>query len=292
MSPQSPHLLLEEPPPNLRDATLLIGLTGWMNGGNVSVGCTECLRSELGAMPVARIQPEVFYIYNFPGSMDVSAMFRPHVKIEEGLLKTIEPPANLFFASAEHNVVIFEGKEPNFHWREFAECFLTVIERFNVRRTYFVGSVAGVTPHTRDPRISASVSLPEIKDELAAAGIRFSNYEGPGSFITYLTALCTQRGLEMASLVAEIPAYIQGTNPRSIEAVSRKLAAMLRLEMSFESFRRVSDVFERKVNEVIAERPDLAELIHKLEGDYDSEVFDNEMGDLKIWLQEKGIRMD
>ena len=36
-------------------------------------------------------------------------------------------------------------------------------------------------------------------------------------------------GLEMVSLVAEIPGYLQGRNPMCIEAVTRRLAKILRL---------------------------------------------------------------
>ena len=42
----------------------------------------------------------------------------------------------------------------------------------------------------------------------------------------------------------------------------------------------------------IQDKADLAELIRKLEADYDNAVFDREMGDLKEWLQQQGIRLD
>lgn len=41
----------------------------------------------LHAEAVAEIDPEPFYIYNMPGSMEVAAAFRPHVEIEKGLVK-------------------------------------------------------------------------------------------------------------------------------------------------------------------------------------------------------------
>lgn len=36
----------------------------------------------------------------------------------------------------------------------------------------------------------------------------------------------------------------------------------------------------------------LAERIQKLEEDYDNEVFDTQMTDLKDWLEQQGIRLD
>ena len=96
----------------------------------------------------------------------------------------------------------------------------------------------------------------------------------------------------MVSLVATVPAYVQGNNPKCIETVTRRLAGMLKLDLDFDDMQAVSEEFERKLNEVVQEQPDLAENISKLEEDYDNEIFNNEMGELKNWLEQKGIRVD
>ena len=46
------------------------------------------------------------------------------------------------------------------------------------------------------------------------------------------------------------------------------------------------------VKQVVQEQPELAGNIRKLEEDYDNEIFDNEMGDLKKWLGQQGIKLD
>ena len=271
---------------------MVMGFSGWMDGGDVSVGTVDGLIRALGARPAARIEPEGFYIYNFPGSMEISALFRPHTRIEDGLVAELDFPDNTFFADAGHNLVLFHGKEPNVRWRDYADCVFEAAATFDVRRIYFVGSVAGVVPHTREPRLSCSVSEERLKEELEPYVVRFSNYEGPASLVTYLTREAPARGVEMAALVAEIPAYVRGTNPTCIESVTRRLAGILGVQVDLEHLQRVRRVFEEKLSEAVEEREDLAELIHKLEGDYDNEVFDTQMGDLKDWLEQKGIRLD
>jgi len=42
----------------------------------------------------------------------------------------------------------------------------------------------------------------------------------------------------------------------------------------------------------VLEQPELAGNIGKLEEDYDNEIFNNEMGELKHWLEQQGIRVD
>jgi len=278
--------------PKLTGARLLMGLSGWMDGGDVSTGTIEWLVREFGAKALGDIDPEPFYIYNFPGSMEISALFRPHTKIEDGLITAYVPPRNTFYCNEASNLILFGGKEPNFGWEAYAECVFAVASMFDVKMIYFIGSVAGTVPHTRDPRLFSSISDARLKDELAQYGIRFSNYQGPASFVTLMLKLAAERDLPMATLVAEIPAYVQGRNPRCIEALARKLAGILGLHVTLDELRNVSDVFERRLNEVVKEKDELAELVHKLESDYDNEVFDTELGDLKDWLQQRGVSLD
>jgi len=122
--------------------------------------------------------------------------------------------------------------------------------------------------------------------------VKFTNYQGPASIITYLLAAAEQRQIDMASLVAAIPAYVQGNNPKCIESVIRHLARMLGLQIELDKLRAITDEFEKKLNDIVERHSELAENILKLEEAYDNEVFDTEMTDLKKWLEQQGIRLD
>jgi proteasome assembly chaperone (PAC2) family protein len=278
--------------PRLRDGRMVLAFSGWMDGGDVSTGTLEWLAAKLDARQTGSIDPQQFYIYNFPGSMELSALFRPHTRIESGAITTYQPPTNTFYCSEEENLVLFQGKEPHFNWGRFADCIFTFAAHAGITTMYFVGSYGGTVPHTREPRLASTVSDQRLKSSLHHYRISFTDYEGPASFSTHLLTHAPDRGFRMASLVAEIPAYIQGTNPKCIEAVLRKLLGILGLEISLDNLRKVTDQWERRLNSVLEENPELASMIEKLEGDYDNEVFDTQMGDLKEWLQKKGIRLD
>ena len=278
--------------PNVHNPKLLLGLSGWMDGGEVSTGTVDCLIDKLGAREFARIDPNGFYISSFPGTMEITALFRPHTKITEGLIESYDNAANTFFYSESGDLILFRGKEPNLNWEEFAECIFSLCEEFGAKMIYFIGSVAGLVPHTREPRLFCSVSHPELKETFQHYGVKFANYEGPASIITYLTSTAHKRGINMVSLVATIPAYVQGNNPKCIEAVTRRLAGMLELEVELGDLTTISDEFEKKLGDVVEEQPELERNIHKLEEDYDSEIFNNEMGDLREWLEQQGIRVD
>jgi len=278
--------------PKLNRPRLLLGLSGWMDGGKVSTGTIEYLIEKLGAEGFADIEPEDFYIYSFPGSMEITALFRPYTKIKNGLIKSYQRPTDAFFYSERSNLILFSGKEPHLRWEEFAGCIFSLCMEFGVEEIYFIGSVAGLVPHTREPRIHCSVSDEKIKERLEQYGLKFTDYEGPASIVTYLTFNASNYDLRMSTLVAMIPAYVQGKNPKCIDAVTRRLVGILGLQIELDGLRAISDEFEKKLSEIVQEQPELAGNVQKLEEDYDNEIFDSEMGDLKKWLQQQGIRLD
>jgi proteasome assembly chaperone (PAC2) family protein len=278
--------------PRLSKPRLLLGFSGWMDGGVVSTGTVKCFIEKLGARAFAEIEPAGFYIYSFPGSMELTSLFRPHAKIQEGLIESYEIPSNTFYCSEKDNLILFLGKEPNLCWEDYAGCIFSLCTDFEVEMIYFIGSVAGLVPHTREPRLFCSVSRAEMRETFQHYGVKFSNYDGPASIVTYLGATCSKHGQSMVSLVATIPAYVQGNNPKCIAAVTRRLAGMLDVEIDLSDLAAVSEEFERKLGEAVQEQPELAGNIHKLEEDYDNEIFNNELTDLKTWLEQQGIRVD
>ncbi len=278
--------------PRLDQPRMLMGFSGWMDSGDVSTGTVNWLTAYLGAEKFAYIEPEGFYIYNFPGTMEMSSLFRPYTRIVSGRIRSYGLPENVFYCSRANDLVLFSGKEPNLNWQSFAELVFAVCSDLDIREIYFVGSVAGLVPHTREPRIFCSVSDDNHKVRLAGHGVKFTDYEGPASFITHLEVEATRHNVSVASFVASVPAYVQGENPKCIDAVLKMLKVVLDLDVELEGMRQLSDEFEKRLTIAAREMPELAETIEKLESDYDKEIFDVQMGDLKDWLHQKGIRLD
>jgi len=265
--------------PVLEHATLVLAFTGWMDGGDVSTGTVKRLVHLLGAEPIGEIDPEPFYIYNFPGSMEIAALFRPPVEIKDGLIKTIDMPANTFYCHEAANLVFFVGKEPNLRWRTFGECVFDLARRVGVSRILFVGSFGGAVPHTRQPRLYVTCSDARLLPEMEQYALRRTGYEGPGSFTSYLMAQAKSADLEMVSLAAEIPGYLQGTNPASIEAVTRRLAKILKLPLDLASLRAASTQWELEVSSAVEQNEVLAKKVQELEEAYDNELLELDADD-------------
>jgi proteasome assembly chaperone (PAC2) family protein len=272
-----PSQLVVNDPPKLQNATLLLALTGWMDGGEVSTGTVkQLMRGREGVREIARIDPEDFYIYNFPGSMEIAALFRPHVKYEDGVVEELEFPTNVFLADDAANLVFFAGREPNLRWRTFADCIMSVVREVGVTRIIFIGSFGGSVPHTREPRLFGSCSHPRLRETLRQYGVRLSDYEGPASFATLMLTESRRNDVEMLSFAAEIPGYLQSLNPLSIEAVTRRVAAMLNLPIDLGAMREASNEWESQVTQAVEKDDELAATIRKLEEQYDNELIESE----------------
>lgn len=258
--------------PTLHEATLVLAFDGWMDGGSVSTGTVQRLVDLLSARTIVEIEPESFYIYNFPGPMELAALFRPGVEIEEGLIKSIEMPSATFFDHEPANLVLFLGKEPNLRWPVFADCMLEVVAAVGIRRMLFVGSFGGSTPHTREPRLHVTCSEADMLAEMEPYAVRRSAYEGPGSFSSYLMTRVGEVGVRMATLAAEIPGYLQGPNPVCIEAVTRRLAKILRLPLDLAPLRSASTEWELAVTAAIEKDEEMIAKVREMEEAYDNEL--------------------
>ena len=267
----SPSLTIRNAP-KLTDGTMLLALTGWMDGGHVSTGTVRHLMRDRDLTSVGRVEPGGFYIDNFPGDMQVSAVFRPEVKHEGGLVTRFDMSENEINADPAGNLAFFVGREPNLNWPGFADAIFDVCRRLHVTRIIFIGSFGGTVPHTREPRMFGSVSARSMLPLLDKHNIRPSDYEGPASFASYLVHLAPKHGVEMLSMAAEIPGYLQGRNPTSIAAVSRRLGQLLGIPVNLAKLRDDSTAWEMKVSDAIEKDEDLAKTVRKLEDQYDNEL--------------------
>src|SRR6476620_165853 len=145
MAHEDPLTILNTP--QMPGSTLLLALTGWMDGGDVSTGTVKRIMDGRDLTAVGRIKPGGFYIDNFPGSMEISALFRPTVHYEGGLVTSFELQRNDFYADPKANIAFFIGKEPNLNWISFADCIFEVVKRLGVSRIIFMGSFGGTVPH-------------------------------------------------------------------------------------------------------------------------------------------------
>jgi proteasome assembly chaperone (PAC2) family protein len=272
-----------------------------MNGGEVSTGTVDYLIETFGAEKFASIEPDGFYVYSVPGSMEISAMFRPHAKIEDGRVTGYDEPKNDFYVSEANNCMLLKGDEPHMSWHKYADIVFDVAEKSNVGSIFFVGSVTGMVPHTRDPVFYSSISHESLRGVLIDVDIHATHYEGPSSLATFFIRKAEAHDIPMMTLVAGIPPYVQGTNDHCIEASMEKLRKLAHLDIDMDelSARRIE--FGQRLDRIIGKRPQLRDQIQKLEAIYDDQLgitgdeppeSETDSSDLRDWFDKQGFQFD
>ncbi len=280
--------------PELESPRMILGFSGWMDGGHVSTGTINYLAEKLAAPRFAEIAGAEFYILNFPVStvpitvladgartvvssvspMEFAAIFRPHTEIKDGIIRQVRFPKNEFRYSHEANLVLFAGEEPHIRWREYCDCIFGLARQLQVPEIYFVGSVSSPVPHTRDPRIHASVASEALKQKLQEFDIGFGDYAGPAGLVTFMAQHSVAEGVEMSNLVLDVPHYPfldMPTYPKTMLKAIAVLSRLLDLELNLSDLIAASDRTEDQLNEVMADNREFGELVRKLEEAYDSE---------------------
>jgi len=259
--------------PKLRRPYLVLGISGWVDGGEAATGSTRYLVRKLKAKSFAEIPLDRFHIFQVPGQLSL----RPQIRIEDGLLKEHRFPQNQFCywvnPDADNDLILFLGTEPNLNWEEYAEAILSVAKEFASVRIYLLGGVLDKTPHTKEPGVSCACSSEQLKTEMQKYGMEFSNYEGPGRFGTTLLYICQRMQMPMVSITARATYYpefniVIPRNPKSIRAVVRRLHSLLRLSLDFSDLDREAEEFESKLNFMASHNPEFQAYIEELEKEY------------------------
>src|SRR5438034_8248893 len=113
--------------PTLRSPALVCAFAGWNDAASAATAALEAVAASLDPQVVARIDPEEFYDFQ---------VNRPTIRLVEGQTREIDWPANTVLAaevpSAERDLALLSGMEPNVRWRTFAESIVEAAKRLGV----------------------------------------------------------------------------------------------------------------------------------------------------------------
>lgn len=254
----------EADPPALRSPVLVAAFAGWNDAASAATTALEAIAASLDAEPVAEIDPEEFYDFQ---------VTRPTIRMTEGQTREVDWPQNTIFAAsaptAERDLVLVSGIEPNLRWRAFTGAVLEAAERLDVEMVVTLGALLADVPHTRPVPITGLASDPDLVERL---GLSRSNYEGPTGIVGILHDACRRRDLTSASLWAAVPHYVAAVpNPKAALSLLRRLEGFTGIAIEASELEDAMDRFETQVDRAVAANPEIEELVRRLEDEHESE---------------------
>jgi proteasome assembly chaperone (PAC2) family protein len=258
-------LIWEADPPALRSPALVCAFAGWNDAASAATTALEAVAASLDAEEVAHIDPEEFYDFQ---------VNRPTIRLVESETREIDWPSNALLSAAvptaERDLVLLNGVEPNVRWRTFAEAIADGCSRLGVELVITMGALIADVAHTRPVPITGLASDPDLVERL---GLMRSNYEGPTGIVGVLHDACRRRGMTSASLWAAVPHYVAAVpNPKAALALLRRLEGITGIAVEGSELEEATGRFEEQVDSAVAANPEIEELVRNLEASQEEAV--------------------
>jgi proteasome assembly chaperone (PAC2) family protein len=237
---------------------LVCAFRGWNDAAASASTALATVAGSLGAEPLASIDPEEFF--DFQAS-------RPTIRLSEGQTREIDWPSNRLLTApaptAERDLVLLDGTEPNLRWRAFSEAIAEGAERLRVEIIVTLGALIADVAHTLPVPITGLASSEKLVHDL---DFESSSYEGPTGIVGVLHDACRRRGIESVSLWAAVPHYVAAVpNPKAALALLRRLEGLTGIAFDATELESETERFEEQVQRAVTSNPEIEELVQRLE---------------------------
>lgn len=247
--------------PTLREPIMIAAFAGWNDASEVATTATKFLINQWHGRRFAAIEAEEFYVFTET---------RPTVRIVGSNQRRIDWPNNEFYHCASpdgaRDYVILVGVEPQLRWQTFSSAVFEVAREIGVSLLVTFGGLLADVPHTMPPHLSATASSAKLQERLKLLQLLGTRYEGPTGILGVLGAAAREARIPSVSIWGSVPHYISTTgNPRVTSALLTSFAGLFDLTLDLSELERQSVAFDSQVNQAIAQNPEVADYVRKLE---------------------------
>jgi proteasome assembly chaperone (PAC2) family protein len=255
--------------PQLRSPILVCSFRGWNDAAAAASTALAAMVESLDAELIAQIDPEDFF--------DFQAT-RPTITLSEGQTRRIDWPENNLIAaripSADRDLVLLDGTEPNLRWRTFSEMIATTADALGVEMVITLGALIAEVSHTLPVPITGLASDEQLVAEL---DLQRSSYEGPTGIVGVVHDCCRQAGMTSASLWAAVPHYVSAVpNPKAALALLRRLEGLTGIAVDATELEEEASTYEEQIGRAVAANPEIEELVERIEAEQAEQLGDGE----------------
>jgi proteasome assembly chaperone (PAC2) family protein len=256
-------MLTVERRPELRDPLLVAALSGWVDAGYAGAGTVEALGAQLDGA-------EQFATLDLTDLLDLQQT-RPTARFVAGGLRVIDWPRITFVSGrAGRDVVLVSGPEPSIRWPTVAAEIVDAAQRLGVREAVTVAGMPALLSHRKPVPVLATATSRALAQEIGALR---ADYAGPTGMQTVLQYAFGVAGMPCTGLWAQVPQYVSGSpSPPAVRAVLGRLAELFGLDLDLRVLDSRCDAYTAKVEEGLSQRPDVGDLVRRLETETSGEM--------------------
>ena len=255
---------------------LVVAFEGWNDAGEAASGAVRTLKEALDLYPVAEVDPEDYFDYQFNrpsvaiGDDGNRVLLWPGVTIygpvrpNAGRGQSIAADAELEVSAAnEANIFLMLGTEPSRGWKTFTQEVFEVIEDNDIRGIVFLGAMLADVPHSRPISIFTSSENADVRAEF---GMERSSYEGPVGILSVLADAAEKAGIPTMSIWASVPHYVHNApSPKATLAIVDKLEEVIDVVIPRGDLVTEAAAWESGIDALAGDDDDMASYIEQLE---------------------------
>ncbi|MGN6405373.1 PAC2 family protein [Sinomonas sp.] len=255
----APHpRLFPTPAEGERVTVMLAAFEGWNDAGEAASEAIRAIKRQFGAQKVGAIDADDYYDFQFT---------RPTVRRSGSGRRRIRwPSTRVSIARPEGypvNLVFVQGTEPSYRWRGFTEELMEYVEDLDVDYLVVVGALLADVPHSRPIPVTATSESEDVRDRL---DLEASQYEGPTGIVGVFADAADHHGIPTVSLWAAVPHYVaQAPSPKAQLALMHRIEELIQVPLDTNELAEDAEAWERGVNELATEDPEIAAYIQQLE---------------------------
>ncbi|MDO5619382.1 PAC2 family protein [Kocuria sp.] len=258
--------------PRLHGAPLLISLSGYAEGGQVSGQIRETLLESLPHDVLARFDPDELQDYRAR---------RPHVRFVEDHFERVDNPELTLYGLTDplgRHFSLLTGPEPDLQWNRFAEAVVELAQRLDTSLVVNVTGIPMPVPHTR-PFL---VSVHGTRTDLVAQ----NHHQRPvaemsSSMAQQLEIRFGELGVDTIGLSVHVPQYLADARlPQITVTAFEHVAAATGLTLPTDSLRDAGADVMQRIEEQVSGAPEVQAVIESMETRYDEIVDHSEQRSL------------
>jgi len=242
--------------PVLRHPFLVMHLTGWTDAGLAGETCAVFLRSRWNARTIATFDGDELLDYRSR---------RPLMRIADGVIESMAWTGielSVGDTGGQRDALLLTGPEPDFRWHAFADAIVEVCRTLDATEVFGLGAFPAPALHTDPTAVVGTSADPDLAHRLDTVPAVIELAAGIQSVLEHRLQ---DAGIAATGLWARVPPYLAGgAHPPAALALLRTLILLTGVDIDSTELQAAAKDHLEQVEQVIRERPQIAEFIDQI----------------------------
>ena len=275
---------------SLTRPVLVVAFKGLFDASGSATSALEWLMEKSESKNIGEIDSETFFDFT---------QERPLISFDKNGERTLTWPKNKIVTiktnGNERDLLAISGIEPHLRWRTFSELLIEIVKKSNAESVLTLGSMVGMTPHSRPLTVTGSSTNPELAERLH---LEKPSYQGPTGIVGVLHDALDRSKIPVISLRVSVPHYVPDSpNPKATRALLRRFEQVTGVTTEYEELDGPAADWQKQVDAAVASDDEITAYVTRLETaiDEDENLLpsgDDLAAEFEAFLREQGPNQD